>query len=66
MFIFSNFWILDMLWDFQLENNLSPSSPYNMENNLDKTVCQFASLHPRRKEPANILPKWLRNPGKGT
>ena len=36
-----------------------------MEINLYEITRQFARLHPRRTELANILSEWLRNPGKG-
>ena len=37
-----------------------------MEINLDEIICQFARLHRRRMELANILSEWIRNPGKGS
>ena len=37
-----------------------------MEINLDEIIHQFARLHPRRMELANILSESIRNPGKGS
>ena len=37
-----------------------------MEINLDEIIRQFARLHARRMELANILSEWFRNPGKGS
>ena len=49
--------VVSLSTDFQLENQLSFSSHYNMEFNLDKIICQVARLYLRRMKLANILSK---------
>ena len=49
------------------ENGLDNFSPSNFQA-LETIIIfrRFVRLHPRRMELANMLSKWLRNPGMGT